>query len=283
MAAVAAAWLGCDPDELTIEPTASGRSTPVYRVELGPLSCFLRLSETADASLGPEALAHEVLLSYGARVPAVVGYEPIDPVLERSVMLTTTIPGASLDDAMPAELDQVLFAAGADFARINRVPVDGFGWIRRDNPLATRLSAPHASWHAFADELTAEPIDAWFDPAVLDRIVALARIGPSDRHQAVLAHGDFDTSHIFALHGRYSGIIDFGEIRGAEPTFDLGHLALHAPNALPSVLQGYGSVITAPNDISLQIAASAIRIGWFRLTQSSARSIHPMPHSSWKA
>ncbi len=57
-----------------------------------------------------------------------------------------------------------------------------------------------------------------------------------------MAHGDFDTSHIFAANGSYTGIIDFGEIRGAEPTFDLGHLALHAPDALPAVLQGYASV-----------------------------------------
>ncbi len=66
---------------------------------------ILRLSETPDASLGPEALAHEVLLSYGARVPAVIGYEPFDPVLGRSVMLTTAIPGSSLDDAMPSDPD----------------------------------------------------------------------------------------------------------------------------------------------------------------------------------
>ena len=272
LADLTAAWLGCEPDELTIEPTASGRSTPVYRVEVGPLSCFLRLSETPDASLGPEALAHEVLLSYGARVPAVVGYEPFDPVLERSVMLTTAIPGSSLDDARATDRDAPLVAAGADLARINQVPVEGFGWIRRDDPLPTRLTGAFETWDAFTADMTSHPLDDWFDPAMLQRIVAVASIGPSNRQQAVLAHGDFDTSHIFALDGRYSGIIDFGEIRGAEPTFDLGHLALHVPESLPAILQGYASVAPLFPDLSLQIAASAIRIGWFRLTQSSART-----------
>jgi len=237
--------------------------------------CYFRLSETPQDSLGPEALAHEVLLSHGARVSAVIGYEPFDPVLDRSVMLATAVPGSSLDDDMPIDPVPVLFAAGADLARINRIPVQGFGWIRRDDPLPTRLTAPYPTWDAFAASLTAYSLDPWFDPAVQSRIAELAGIRPIDPERAVLAHGDFDTSHIFSLNGSYTGTIDFGEIRGAEPTFDLGHLALHAPDALPLVLQGYASATALPADIDRQIAASAIRIGWFRLTQSSGRTNPP--------
>lgn len=267
-----AAWLGCAPDELTFEPARNGHSTPIFRVGLDGQVCYLRLSETSEASLGPEAVAHEVLLSYGARVPAVIGYEPFDRMLNRSVMLTTAIPGSSLDDAMPADPSAVLFAAGADLARIHRVPVQGFGWISRDDPLPARLSAPFAAWDGFAADLTSRPLDGWFEPTLLAQIETLARLAPADPTQVALAHGDFDTSHIFALHGQYTGIIDFGEIRGAEPTFDLGPLELHAPAALPFILQGYASATPLPEDASRQIAASAIRIGWFRLTQSSART-----------
>jgi len=275
MAVVVAEWLGCLPGELVITTVTGGVSTPVFRVRLGEHACYVRLSETSDASLGPEALAHEVLLSYGARVPAVIGYEPFDPVLERPVMLTTAIPGASLDDAMPADPTPVFLAAGADLARINQVPVDGFGWIRRDDPLPSQLSGLFPTWEAFAASLTAHPLDHWFDPAMRSRIAELAYVQPADPDRAVLAHGDFDTSHIFALNGSYTGIIDFGEIRGAEPTFDLGHLALHAPDALPFILQGYASVTPLPQNAAQQIAASASRIGWFRLTQSSARTNPP--------
>jgi aminoglycoside phosphotransferase (APT) family kinase protein len=275
MAALVAAWLGCSPAGVTIERAPGGRSTPVFRVRVGSDSAFLRLSETATANLGPEALAHEVVLSHGARVPAVIGYEPFDPVLERSVMLTTAVPGRSLDDAMPADPTSALKAAGADLARINRVPVDGFGWIRRDDPLPTRLTAPSSRWQDFAADLTSHPLDAWFDATMIARITELAGTQPPDSTQAVLAHGDFDLSHIFALDGRYTGIIDLGEIRGAEPTFDLGHLALHAPESLPAILDGYASISPLPADHSLQITASALRIGWFRLTQSSARTNPP--------
>ena len=41
-----------------------------------------------------------------------------------------------------------------------------------------------------------------------------------------LAHGDLDVTRIFTAAGRYSGIIDFGETRGADRFFDLGQLSL---------------------------------------------------------
>ncbi|HET9661852.1 MAG TPA: phosphotransferase, partial [Thermomicrobiales bacterium] len=195
--------------------------------------------------------------------------------LDRSLMLTTAIPGASLNDAPPSNPAPILTAAGADLARINRVLVDGFDWILRDDPRPTRLSAALPTWHEFAASLTTHPLDPWFDPPSLARITELTRIPPANPARALLAHGDFDPSHIFSQNGNYTGIIDLGEIRGAEATFDLGHLALHTPDALPAILQGYATITRLPDDLPLQITASALRIGWFRLTQSSAGANPP--------
>jgi hypothetical protein len=47
------------------------------------------------------------------------------------------------------------------------------------------------------------------------------------RKYAYLAHGDFDLTHIFQRNGHYTGIIDFGEIMGSSPFYDLGHFKLH--------------------------------------------------------
>ena len=102
----------------------------MFRIFWQDRALYLRLSETGEASLGPEALAHEVLLSYGARVPAIIGYDPFDPVLGRSAMLTTAVPGSSLENTELVDRNAVLVAAGADLARINRVPVTGFGLDR---------------------------------------------------------------------------------------------------------------------------------------------------------
>jgi aminoglycoside phosphotransferase (APT) family kinase protein len=208
-------------------------------------------------------------------VPAIIAYEPFDSVLDRSLILTTAIPGASLDDDPLPDPSPILTAAGADLARINQVPVDGFGWIRRDDSLPTRLRGTLPTWPEFAADLTTHPLDPWFDPPTIARITELARIPPANPDQAHLAHGDFDSSHLFSQHGRYTGIIDFGEIRGTEPTFDLGHLAIHSPDSLPAIIEGYASLSPLPDDLWRQIGASALRIGWFRLTQSSARTNPP--------
>jgi hypothetical protein len=54
------------------------------------------------------------------------------------------------------------------------------------------------------------------------------------------------------------------------PTAGFGREALHNPDALPAILQGYAIIAPLPSDLPKQIAVSIIRIGWFRLTQSGA-------------
>jgi Ser/Thr protein kinase RdoA (MazF antagonist) len=83
---------------------------------------------------------------------------------------------------------------------------------------------------------------------------------------AHLAHGDFDVTHIFHLDGVYSGLIDFGEIRGTEPLFDLGHFLLHDCETFPAPLfehlvAGYAEIhLLRPND-NADVRTSAILLG----------------------
>lgn len=44
-----------------VERTASGVSTPVYRIRRGGTTLYLRLAEGPEASLAPEALVHGLL------------------------------------------------------------------------------------------------------------------------------------------------------------------------------------------------------------------------------
>ena len=83
---------------------------------------------------------------------------------------------------------------------------------------------------------------------------------------AVLAHGDFDVTHIFHRRAVYTGIIDFGEIRGAHWLYDLGHFAIESEHLLPSLLGGYGEItpLTAADCAGLQCTAlliAARRVG----------------------
>lgn len=80
-----------------------------------------------------------------------------------------------------------------------------------------------------------------------------------------MAHGDFDDTHIFRVGGTYSGVIDFGEMRGAPPLYDAAHYPLHdrpfARPTSPSLLEGYADVLPLPDDLETQIAILALLIG----------------------
>jgi aminoglycoside phosphotransferase (APT) family kinase protein len=132
------------------ERTPEGVSTQVYRLVRGPETFYLRVAEEPDENLETDAELHQRLLALGVRVPRVVFVEPFDATIGRSVAITTEVPGASLAAAAcrPAVARAVAEAAGEDLGMINRLTVDGFGWVRRRGP-GWPLRAEHASYLAF--------------------------------------------------------------------------------------------------------------------------------------
>jgi aminoglycoside phosphotransferase (APT) family kinase protein len=75
--------------------------------------------------------------------------------------------------------------------------------------------------------------------------------------KARLAHGDFYVSHVFHRDGRYTGIIDFGDIQGSNGWHDLATFRLSDPDldspedaAVPHLEAGYAEVIVlAPGEV----------------------------------
>jgi len=261
---------------------ASGVSTPVFRVRRGGVTLYLRLAETAEASLVPEALAHRLLRARGARVPEVVHLEPFNEALRRSVMVTTAILGRSIGEHSPGDrLAELLAAAGRDMAVFAGIPVDGFGWIQRDRPDLNRLAAELPTIRAFAlgdldARLAALPAFLTDDEIEAVRQAVARYEGLLDVDRAVLALGDLDASHIFHLDGEYTGIIDLGELRGADPLYDLGHVALHEGETprealLPGLLAGYAEVAPLPADAESRIRFWSLLIGVQRLARGASR------------
>ena len=255
-----------------VERAAGGVSTPVYRIWRDETTFYLRLAESAEASLVPEAQVHHRLRALGARVPEVIHLEPFDQRLGRSWMVTSAIPGEPIATShQDVDLEAVLQEAGRDLALINGIEVDGFGWIRRDRPESARLHAELPSLGAFVfDDLERQLLNVGglVSDAELERLrdVVAGNNEWFESAQAFLAHGDFDTSHIYHVDGVYSGIIDFGEIRGADRWYDLGHFALHdgehVPRTLlPHLLAGYGEVTALPPDHVAQIRLWALLVG----------------------
>ena len=271
---------------LNVERSPAGVSTFVYRIARGQERFYLRVLPEIGASFLPESRAHTLLRERGVSVPAIIHAEHRNAALGLSVMVTTEIAGRSVAAiGLTAQSEAVLFAAGRDLALVNSVPVAGFGWIRRDRPSAT-LTAALPTNRAFLTEhleadlalLQAHALNAT-ECATLRAIIA-HHDAWLDTDQAWLAHGDLDLTHIYQHAGTYSGIIDFGEIRGADRWYDLGHFRLHdgerLPHAtLPWLLAGYRSVAPLPADADQRIAFASLLIG----IRTLARTLHKRPSS----
>ncbi len=197
-------------------------------------------------------------------------------------MVTTEIPGSPIGRSLRgADVSRVLAAAGRDLAVIHGVEVAGFGWIRRDQPGAARLEAELPTLRAFAlGDLDAHlaALTAFLDA---DRLWAVRRVVTRcdswlEAERAILAHGDLDATHVFHLDGEYTGLIDFGEIRGTDCLYDLGHVALHDGETVPypllsHLLAGYSEVAVLPPDHERQIRLWSLLIGVRALARSANR------------
>lgn len=211
-------------DILSVERVLKGTSTFVYRVTTNSGTYYLRFLPE-DASFAVEVLAHNTLGAVGVSVPRVIGFEHKNELTGLSVMLVDEIPGICIEDNWPqTNLQDILREAGRQLARIHSIPVDGFGWIDKGS-----YDTLKGEKHSF---------DEYFSEYLNYDLQALSQYPFSDEERrqinelmltarqilnvqnAVLVHGDFDISHIFHSSGRYSGIIDFGDIRGNNRLYD---------------------------------------------------------------
>ena len=275
---------------LSSQRTLGGLCTQVYRVRRGGDLYYLRVAEAEDENLETDAEVFERLSALGVKVPDVVFVEPFDEALRRSVMITTVVRGVPLEQVSSrTAATSVLHAAGTDLARLNKLPVEGFGWIRRSGRGPLR-----ADLHSYADLVSEGLPQSWpgmlataFDTPTLDRLEVMV---DEERGREVvsagLAHGDFKPTHIFTQRGSYTGLIDFGEIRGTDVLFDLGFFHLRVEEAdgtplLSAVLDGYREVRALPADHEEAIWRSAVvhglaeLCGWLRPERRIGRD-HPV-------
>ena len=243
---------------LRVERVTEGVSTHVYRIVFQRETFYLRVLPEEGASFAPEVAVHTRLRQLQVKVPEVIYFDHYYEPLQRSVMVTTEIKGIPISESSELsqnELAAIAGEAGRDLARINSVKVEGFGWVKRDLP-DTDIEHIRAEWATDRAFMLAY----WkFDLAYLGKhvlhaseVVALERICAYydfllDDEQGYLAHGDFDTTHIFQANGRYTGIIDFGEIRGANRCYNLGHFHIRDGEYISyshwlDVIRGYSEV-----------------------------------------
>jgi hypothetical protein len=178
----------------------------------------------------------------------------------------------------------VIERAAEDIAVINSVIVDGFGWVVRDRP----VWPPRAELGDYAAFVVDELPTAWpgrfselfpaADLELIEQVIHDERERLVER--AVLAHGDLGLDHIFERDGAYTGIIDFGELRGTESEFDLAVFFNHSPREdraalIDALLRGYGRVTPLPEDIRHRMRVS----GMLKVIRQLGRWLQPdFPH-----
>lgn len=261
---------------VSVEPASPGRLLVVYRLRADGVVYYLRVAEETGQDLTTDAQVLARLAGLGVRVPAVVHAEAQPGDLDRSFLIVSAVAGRSLaGHGTDGQARRAARAAGRDAALINAIEVEGFGWLRRDG-----LPGLRAELASYADFLVSDLPGRWpgwlagaFTAAELQALQAVAdqeRQRPVPR--AHLVHGDFDTTHIWIDdHGRYAGIIDFGEMRGADRHFDLGHFLLHdrAARSVPlfeDFLAGYAEAAALAGDHRELIRRSAIMSGLRQLS-----------------
>jgi aminoglycoside phosphotransferase (APT) family kinase protein len=261
---------------VSIERASGGHVVVVYRATVDGVRYYLRLAEEPGEDLTTDALVLERLRALDVRVPGVVAASPSTTTFPCSWMIMAEVPGRSIaQGGTDDEARQAATAAGRDVAVINSVPVAGFGWLLRDG--SEQLTAELPSYSQFAGSYLPSPwpgrLSGLLDQRQLDVLHALVA-GEQDRplRGGHLVHGDLDVTHVYSDGGRYSGIIDFGEMRGADIYFDLGHFLLHDGETRPvslfsSFLKGYLQVSPLADGYREAIRTSAILLGLRQLSR----------------
>jgi Ser/Thr protein kinase RdoA (MazF antagonist) len=273
--------------ELSVARTPAGIAAQVYRVQTASRVVYVRIAEDEHEDLSVDAAVLEHLAALGLRVPQVIHVDPFNQAVGRSVLIMSEIAGQPLADCRSQRAARrVARAAGRELAVLNGVAVQGFGWVRRQPP-AWPLRATSSTYAEFVTSYLPDPwpgpLGALFTVAELERLWALVdRERRRELAGARLAHGDFDSTAIFQRDGDYSGLIDFGEIRGTEPLFDLGHFHLweHPRTPLPlweALLAGYSEVAALPTGHEELVARSATLLGLRQLAGwlGSPRNLQP--------
>lgn len=231
----------------SVRRVPQGVSTYVYRAETDLGVVYLRFLPE-DATFGAEVLAQKKLEELSVPVPKVLHYEAREPVTGRSLMITEKLGGEALSpQASPEILRSVLRQAGRQLKKLHSVPVAGFGWV--DRRFETELRGEHPDYPSYFNEFLENDLCALAAFLPKEDITRLRTLTEEARDtlaadRAVLVHGDFCMEHIFHEGGEFTGFIDFGEIRGSQPYFDLGTFTNSdetAGNAATRwLLEGYG-------------------------------------------
>lgn len=265
---------GTDFNNFTIEPFNKGFSTTVFKLSRYGETFFIKFfykEEPVEAIV----IAHKKMRDQGARLPEIVYFSNYDnPNSDDLFTIERAIPGQSLDSLKLDKrgLEKVLHDAGKELAKINGIPVKGVGWLKKVE--GEKLVADGMNYEDFVLDDLEEDIEILVTNKAIDTKLAsnIRTFIESNKHlldlsdRSFLAHGDFCSDHIYANDGEFTGIIDFGDIRGTTKYHDLGHFYTYDRDKYEELLLGYKEVCELDADRELRVMTEAIVFGVRKLS-----------------
>ena len=271
-----------------VENITEGVSTDVFKL-IYKDTYYLKILPQEDSLLAI-TLANNLLLDLGVRV-AKIEYtsENNSTIDNRSFYIEKEIKGKSIkgDHTLSKQQEeQILFEAGKDLAKINSIKVLGVGWIEgvKDNKLYS-----HGKTY---DDFILRNMDSMLNQLsennilssnqkkkIKDYIINNQNI-INTNNTSFLAHGDFSINHIYSKNGKYSGIIDFGDIRGTSKYHDLGHFYTFSNSYFNSLEKGYSSEYKLSNNYMEIVEVEAVifavsKLWWISENRLQKTDNHP--------
>ncbi len=244
-----------------------GVSTDVFKLVGKQGVSYLRILPFDELSL-PQVTAHKLLLDKKILVPQILlSKDNCEDINNRSYMIVSEIHGNSLFNTLgeisESQIKEILFNAGKDLTKINDVPVSKFGpIIDVENKSFIGLSNDYKEINITSATLA---IKYLVERGAMTVKTSEKILNILEKNKKIfeiqlswLNHGDFDLSHIYQKDGVYSGLIDFGDIRGGSKYQDLAHYKIFSNVYFDSLLEGYMSVFLPENDYRNNITVEAL-------------------------
>jgi aminoglycoside phosphotransferase (APT) family kinase protein len=178
------------------------------------------------------------------------------------------------------EKNIIIQKAGKDLAKLNSIEVKGVGWI--EGTKNNQLYSKGKDYDDFIIRNIRNMLNKFIEIKILsneqaDKITEYIQSNKEFidiKDNSYLAHGDFCIEHIYHANGKYSGIIDFGDIRGTSKYHDLAHFYTYNRKYFKSLVEGYNSIYKLTTDCIDKVKIEAVIFAVGKLWWVSQNKLH---------
>ncbi len=258
-----------------IFPQTENFSTDVFKLVRGNSTLYLRILPLNE-NVEPQYFVHELLLEKGVKVPKAICCKRNMEIFDnRDVMITEELKGKSMlemENSLKEDIKkQIFIEAGMDLARINEIEVEKYGDIC--DVRNGKLIGVEDSYEKYTLERVPKKLRSLVEKEIISEVLSekLWKYISNNKdllhikNHPFLAHGDFHIEHIYQNEENYSGIIDFGDIRGTTKYHDLSFFYTFFRKYFDYLLEGYQKIYKLPDKYMNHIFLEALVYGIFKL------------------